>query len=90
MSLPSNSPGGAFARARHWHFLTSVPLLKCLNMDELGMICDVIEIKKFADGDTIIRQGDAGHEFYIISSGQCTVRKSASPGQPEAKELQEL
>ena len=63
----------------------SVPLLKSLNMDEVSMICEVVELKKFGDGDTIIRQGDAGHEFYIISSGQCIVRKSAGPGQPEAK-----
>ena len=39
--------------------------------DEKVELVGNFEKKCFAAGATIIRQGDAGHEFYVVASGQC-------------------
>jgi CRP-like cAMP-binding protein len=68
---------------RYSEFLTSVPLLESLTREEISKICDVLEVKMFGDGEYIIRQGDDGQDFFVISEGEGTVRKSMAPGQPE-------
>jgi cAMP-dependent protein kinase regulator len=68
---------------KYSEFLSSVPLLESLTREEISKICDVLEVKMFNDGEYIIRQGEEGQDFFVISEGQGTVRKSMAPGQPE-------
>ena len=68
---------------KYSEFLSSVPLLESLTREEISKICDVLEVKMYNDGEYIIRQGDDGQDFFVISEGQGTVRKSMAPGQPE-------
>ena len=68
---------------KYKEFLSSVPLLESLNAEELSKLSDALNEKVFEDGEYIIRQGDAGQDFFVISEGQGTVRKSMAPGQPE-------
>jgi hypothetical protein len=79
-------PGGAqnpsAQAARYLNFLTAVPLLMSLNLDELALLCAIIESRNFGDGENIFHQGDQGHELFIILSGRCVVRKSERPGLP--------
>ena len=69
--------------ARFLKILSAVPLLKSLNMDELTLLCGIVEMQTYDVGDTIVRQGDEGNECFIILSGHCAVRKSDGDGQPE-------
>ena len=43
----------------------------------------MLEVKLYNDGEYIIRQGEDGQDFFVISEGQGTVCKSMAPGQPE-------
>eukprot|EP00946_MAST-07B_sp_MAST-7B-sp1_P001775 g1775.t1 len=38
-----------------------------------------------AEGDTIIKQGDQGDNFYLLEEGTCDVFVQKSPGEPEVK-----
>ncbi|KAF4467308.1 cAMP-dependent kinase regulatory subunit [Fusarium albosuccineum] len=71
-----------FARRRMYEsFLEEVPLLATLTPYERSKIADALETKKFVSGDIIINEGDPGHSFYLLESGQADAFK----GQPENK-----
>lgn len=73
-----------FARRRMYEsFLEEVPLLKTLTPYERSKIADALEMKKFAMGEVIIREGDLGHSFYLLESGEADVYK----GDPSNKVL---
>ncbi|KAM0252919.1 hypothetical protein ACHAP5_000782 [Fusarium lateritium] len=60
-----------FARRRMYEsFLEEVPLLSSLNPYERSKIADALETKKFAPGEVIIKEGDPGHAFYLLESGE--------------------
>ena len=46
--------------ALYMNILSAVPLLKCLNVDELTLLCDIVEIRSVDAGQSIFRQGDEG------------------------------
>lgn len=69
----------AFARRRMYEsFLEEVPLLASLTAYERSKISDALETKKFAAGEVVIREGDAGTDFYMLESGVCSVYKAES------------
>ncbi|KAF9770387.1 hypothetical protein IL306_012072 [Fusarium sp. DS 682] len=71
-----------FARRRMYEsFLGEVPLLASLNPYERSKIADALETKKFAAGEVIINEGDPGHAFYLLESGEA----DAYIGQPDNK-----
>lgn len=55
--------------------LRSVPLLSSLSDDELDILAHALNVVCFEDKSTIIREGDAGDTFYMISDGKVSVRK---------------
>jgi cAMP-dependent protein kinase regulator len=68
-----------FARRRMYEgFLEEVPLLSSLTPYERSKIADALESQKFPPGHTIIREGDPGHEFYLLESGEAAAYKSGS------------
>ncbi|RLN06615.1 hypothetical protein BBJ28_00002818 [Nothophytophthora sp. Chile5] len=56
--------------------LRSVPLLSSLTDDELDILAHALNVVAFEDKSTIIKEGDAGDTFYMISDGKVSVRKS--------------
>lgn len=54
-------------------YLKQVPLLAKLSETERNKLGSLLVIKKFADKENIIKQGDLGHEFYIIKHGNAVV-----------------
>merc|ERR1711871_1806834 len=52
---------------------TTKKLFDVLTKTEMLHIADALENEKFAPGDLIIRQGEAGDFFYIIESGKVDV-----------------
>ncbi|XP_055953942.1 cGMP-dependent protein kinase, isozyme 1-like [Argiope bruennichi] len=55
------------------NFLKSVPLLKNLSNELLSKMADVLEVDFYPAAEYIIRQGETGDTFFIISNGQVRV-----------------
>jgi cAMP-dependent protein kinase regulator len=56
-------------REQYGEFLHKVPLLSSLDRYERMLICDTLEPIEYQDGDVILRQGEVGHSFFLIVSG---------------------
>jgi cAMP-dependent protein kinase regulator len=68
-----------FARRRMYEsFLEEVPLLSTLTPYERSKIADALETKKYRPGDVIIKEGDPGHSFYLLESGEADAFKESS------------
>jgi len=68
-----------FARRRMYEsFLEEVPLLSSLTPYERSKIADALETQKFSPGSTIIREGDPGHSFYLLESGEAEAYKTGT------------
>ena len=53
--------------------MKAVPLIRTLpQSDQLEMYA-MLQHQEFADGEAIIRQGDVGDKFYIITDGMADV-----------------
>ena len=53
--------------------LGKVPLFHSLNFDELRDVMNLLQIKRYAIGDVVFRQGDMGQGVYIVISGQIDI-----------------
>lgn len=60
------------------NFLSSVDLLKSLDSHERGQIADALRISTYKKGDTIIKEGESGIEFYIVEVGEATAYKGGA------------
>lgn len=68
-----------FARRRMYEsFLEDVPLLSTLTPYERSKIADALETQKFTQGQEIIKEGDPGHSFYLLESGEADAYKGDS------------
>jgi cAMP-dependent protein kinase regulator len=57
-------------------FLKSVKLLSNMDAYERLKLADALKIKKYANGEFIIKQGETGNVFYIINEGTAVATKS--------------
>lgn len=48
-------------------------LFKGMDDDARRLIVDSMSLKSFAPGDTIIKQGDMGDFYYVVSEGMCDI-----------------
>jgi cAMP-dependent protein kinase regulator len=48
-------------------------LFSTLDPEQLDILLDAMFEKKFAAGETIIKQGDEGDNFYLVFAGECDV-----------------
>jgi len=63
-------------------------IFSTLDPTAFDKLLSMLELKRFNDGDTVIRQGDVGDAIYFIARGEVrVVREVAMPG-GETKELQ--
>ena len=60
-----------------------MPFLQVLQDYEILLVADALCAVNPAKGETIIKQGDDGDEFYIILQGECLVLKSENGGEPK-------
>ena len=44
-----------------------------MTSEEIDLLCDVMVEKQYSPGDTIIREGDDGDNFYILSQGSAPI-----------------
>lgn len=54
--------------------LASLALFADLSAAELESIAHLVEERRFADGERILRQGLSGSGFYLILEGEATIR----------------
>lgn len=54
-------------------FLKGIDLFSTFSVPELGAIADKLKTRRFQAGDDLIRQGDAGEEFFLLGSGRVDV-----------------
>lgn len=59
--------------------LNNIPLLRWLSDVERAKLGGVLESKTYKKGQVIIRQGDSGHEFFIVESGVAAVHVQDEP-----------
>ena len=50
-----------------------VPLFAELDDDEVAQIARLFKVRRFAAGETVIREGSGGAAFFLIDSGEATV-----------------
>jgi CRP/FNR family transcriptional regulator, cyclic AMP receptor protein len=56
--------------------LSHVKMFSSLNKKELRLISRTSEVVKAPAGTTLVTEGSIGHEFYLVLSGQATVRRN--------------
>jgi len=54
-------------------FLTRIELFRVLTPEALSRVADCFDLKRFAAGQEIIKQGDMGHEFFVIGRGRVQI-----------------
>ncbi|KAJ2901978.1 hypothetical protein GGI21_004615, partial [Coemansia aciculifera] len=67
-------------RRLYERFLETVPLLKSLEPYERQKIADALESVTYADGESIVEQGEPGSDFYLIEQGAVRVYKTDADG----------
>ncbi|XP_065088354.1 cGMP-dependent protein kinase 1 [Ochlerotatus camptorhynchus] len=71
---------GRKEREENVKFLSTVSILKDLEIQKLLKISDLLKREFYATGSTIIQQGDPGDKFYIIRGGSVNVIKTDRHG----------
>jgi CRP/FNR family cyclic AMP-dependent transcriptional regulator len=56
--------------------LAKVKMFSSLSKKELSRVSKASDIVTVEDGTTIVREGEIGHEFYLIMSGGAVVRRN--------------
>jgi len=69
-------------REKYENFLSEVPLLQHMDAYSRSQLCDGLRVESFKAGETIIREGDEGHSFYVLESGQAEAVKKGMEGKP--------
>ena len=67
-------------RRMYERFLEEVPIFKSLEIYERHKIADALESIQYSDEDVVMREGDAGENFYLIESGEAVFYKSLPDG----------
>ena len=62
------------------HLLRGMPLLATMSHDELKALAARLTPMRYAAGEAIIRQGEAGDRFYIVHEGHVAVRQADERG----------
>lgn len=72
-------------RKKYEAFLAGVPILGSLTDWERSIIADALQDAEFKPGEVILRQGDAGNNFYIVERGECVASISNGVSAMEVK-----
>lgn len=63
-------------RALIWNAIKSNELFEHDTNIEILQIIDVFQPREFKEGETVIKQGDEGAEFFVVESGELTIHVS--------------
>jgi pyruvate,water dikinase len=82
----SPRPSGAPAPSREAEVIERVPLFAHMSPRDVESIAELFKERRFADGETITKEGAGGAAFFVIESGEATVsiggrvRATLAPG----------
>ncbi|XP_054285552.1 cAMP-dependent protein kinase type I regulatory subunit isoform X1 [Macrosteles quadrilineatus] len=68
-------------RKMYEEFLSRVSILESLDKWERLTVADALEMVAYEDGNTIVRQGEPGDDFYIIVEGTALVLQRRAEGE---------
>ena len=60
-----------------------VPILEDLGKFERLTVADALQPVSFEDGEAIVRQGEPGEDFFIITEGQAVVLQRRSDSEEQ-------
>ena len=63
------------------NFLSKVPLFQGLNNRQLQRLADRMVERNYAVGDLIVKQGQGGEGFYVITAGKAEATRERSDGE---------
>nr|WIM01501.1 cAMP-dependent protein kinase type I regulatory subunit [Limnephilus lunatus] len=75
-------------RKMYDEFLSRVSILESLEKWERLTVADSLEPVSFGDGETIVRQGEPGDDFYIILEGCALVLQQRAEGSGPREEME--
>jgi CRP-like cAMP-binding protein len=58
-------------------YLGKVKMFSSLNKKELGLVSRATEVVNVPAGAEIVKEGQVGHEFFLIVKGQASVKRGA-------------
>lgn len=67
-------------REKYENFLQSVPILQTMDPYERSKLGDAVREEKFSAGDMVIRQGETGDTFFMLSDGSAKAMKRLADG----------
>lgn len=62
-------------------FLSKVPLFEGLKDRQLLRLCDRMVERTYAPGDLIVKQGQGGEGFYVLTAGKAEATRERSDGE---------
>lgn len=75
-------------REKYENFLGSVKILSSMDPYERQKIADALKEEKYKKGDYVIKEGDIGDKFFMISEGEAVATKVLKPGEAPQQVLQ--
>jgi cAMP-dependent protein kinase regulator len=63
-------------RQRFRTMLRTVPLFKALPDYEILLVADALKAQDVPSGKVIVKEGDAGEDFFIVMEGECVVKRT--------------
>ena len=64
-----------------------VPLFHGLNETECRQVAEIAQLKEFAPGDSIIRQGQRSQDLWVLIEGKCEVIKLTKGNTPDGEAI---
>jgi cAMP-dependent protein kinase regulator len=72
-------------RKLYEEILSKVSIIASLDEYERLTIADALTSVEFSDGDTVVKQGEPGDDFYIIEEGTAVVLQQRSADEPQVE-----
>jgi CRP-like cAMP-binding protein len=67
-----------YDRSLYQMYLTRVPMFAKCSESQLDRLAELGEVETVADGQTVVREGDIGDRFYVLSGGNVRVQRDGT------------
>lgn len=64
---------------------SQVPLFQGFNETEIRQVAEIAQVKEFAPGEVVIRQGQRSQDLWVLLEGKCEVIKVTGDGKPHGE-----